>query len=220
MDPSKTASGNSMLGESSRSSRLSVGEAAARMAIDSESLNVSNGIDICLTSLRGSEDLDAEDWETEFSRVCEAIKKSSGGELFNASFGSVPSEERLADWLAMKWAPAVLKTYDIAGIRVGARPVYASRIGDSQVEIIWQELKDFKSTTVGKMIIEITKNGMVAKRQAGDARAGFGTVSSVPLPGEDILVRRLADAASQAMEKGLATKVSKTRNYLEVQFSS
>lgn len=162
MDPSKTASGNSMLGESSRSSRLSVGEAAARMAIDSESLNVSNGIDICLTSLRGSEDLDAEDWETEFSRVCEAIKKSSGGELFNASFGSVPSEERLADWLAMKWAPAVLKTYDIAGIRVGARPVYASRIGDSQVEIIWQELKDFKSNTVGKMIIEITKNGMVS----------------------------------------------------------
>jgi hypothetical protein len=33
-----------------------------------------------------------------------------------------------------------------------------------------------------------------------------------PLPGEDILVRRLADAAAQAVEKGLAVKVSVWRS--------
>jgi hypothetical protein len=154
-------------------------------------------------------DLPSDDeWAEEFSRAQEALEKNRNGELFSASFGSVKSLERLSDWLATKWAPAVLKTYDIAGIRVGARPVYASRIGENQVEIVWQELKDFKTTIVGKMIIQVFDNGLIARRAAGDANAGYGTISSKPLAGEDILVRRLAEAATQAVEKGLATKVS------------
>ena len=206
MDPSKSTSGNSMVGEDSRSSRFSVGEAAVRMATNS--LNIKSGIDVCLISLTGNDELEDDEWADEFGRVQDAVEKSIGGELFSASFGSVPSVERLADWVATKWAPAVLKTYDIAGIRVGARPVYASRIGENQIEIIWQELKDFKTNFVGKMVIEISETGIVAKRGAGDPSAGYGSVSSKPLNGEDILVRRLADAASQAMDKRLATKVS------------
>jgi hypothetical protein len=206
VDPSKTVSGNTMLGENSRSSRLAIGEAAVRMATNS--MNIKSGIDVCLTSLRGMESPGDEEWSEEFARAMDAMEKSKGGELFSTAFGSVPSIERLADWLATKWAPAVLKTYDIAGIRVGARPVYATRIGESKIEIVWQELKEFKTNFVGKMVIEVTDTGITAKRGAGDASAGYGSVSSKPLAGEDILVRRLADAATQAMEKGLAKKVS------------
>lgn len=206
IDPSTSASGNSMIGENSRSSRLAVGEAAVRMATKSFDLN--SGIDVCLTSLRGMESPDDDEWADEFTRVQEALL---GGVLFKASFGSVPSVERFADWLATKWAPAVMKTYDIAGIRVGARPVYASRIGEGEIEIVWQELKDFKTNFVGKMIIEVTETGITAKRGPGDPSAGYGSVSSTPLAGEDILVRRLSDAALQAMEKGLATKPAPTK---------
>jgi len=209
MDPSKSAAGTSMMGEDSRSSRLSVGEAAVRMA--TKSLNVKSGMDVCLTSLKGMDNLDDDEWADEFARVQDAVLKSVGGELFSASFGSVPSVERLADWLATKWAPAVLKTYEIAGIRVGARPVYASRIGENQVEIIWQELKDFKTNVVGKMVIDISETGILARRSPGDQSAGYGSISAKPLNGEDILVRRLADAASQAMDKGLATKPAPTK---------
>jgi hypothetical protein len=109
--------------------------------------------------------------------------------------------------LATKWAPAILRTYDIAAIRVGARPVYASRVGENGVEIAWQQLVDFSSVTVGKMAITVSDTGLVATRGAGDPSKGFGTVSRKPLSGEDVLVRRLADAVAQAMEKGLARKV-------------
>mmetsp|Transcript_17009 Transcript_17009/g.27631 ORF Transcript_17009/g.27631 Transcript_17009/m.27631 type:complete len:117 (+) Transcript_17009:1427-1777(+) len=47
---------------------------------------------------------------------------------------------------------------------------------------------------------------MMVSHGAGDASKGFFFISIMPLPGEDILVRRLADAASQAVEKGLAVK--------------
>merc|ERR1711957_816693 len=48
--------------------------------------------------------------------------------------------------------------------------------------------------------------GIAAVRGPGDAKSGFGSVSRKPLAGEDILVRRLSDAVTQAMEKGLAIK--------------
>lgn len=204
IDPSISVSGNTMMSDSSRSSRLSVGEAAVRMA--NKSFNMKNGVDICITSLRGMEALDDDEWSGEFDRVQTAMAAKGGAELFTAAFGSVPSVERFADWVATKWAPAVLKTYDIAGIRVGGRPVYASKTGEGEIEIVWQELKDFKSFVVGRMIIEITETGISARRGAGDASSGYGSISKTPLAGEDILVRRLSEAALQATEKGLATK--------------
>lgn len=195
-------------GEASPSSRISVGEAAVRMV--SKEVDVKDGLDVCLTSLKSINAPSGDEWSEEFSRIIEKLSSGLGSELFQASFGSVPSIERLTDWIATKWAPAVLKTYDIAGIRVGARPVYAIKISEGKVEIVWQELQDFKTQTVGKMIIEITKDGMTAKRKLVNA-SGATTVSK-QLAGEDILVRRLADAASQAVEKGLATKsVPKSR---------
>jgi hypothetical protein len=75
------------------------------------------------------------------------------------------------------------------------------------VEVVWQQLVDFESVTVGKMVIKVGDTGLVAVRGAGDASKGFGTVTRRPLAGEDVLVRRLADAVAQAMEKGLANKV-------------
>jgi hypothetical protein len=85
--------------------------------------------------------------------------------------------------------------------------VYASRVGENGVEIVWQRLVDFSSVTVGKMFITVSDTGLVATRGAGDSSKGFGTVSRKPLSGEDVLVRRLADAVAQATEKGLARKV-------------
>jgi len=215
IDPTVSVSGNTMMGESSRSSRLAVGEAAVRMATKSIPLSTAS-LDVCLTSLTGMEGPDEEDWVDDFKRAQQAATSPSA-ELFNAAFGSVPSIDRLADWMATKWAPAVLKTYDIAGIRVGARPVYASRVGDGKIEIVWQELKDFKTNFVGTMIIEVTESGITAVRGGGDASAGYGSVSRSPLNGEDILVRRLSDAAVQAIEKGLATKPAPTKRKKKVQ---
>ncbi len=40
----------------------------------------------------------------------------------------------------------------------------------------------------------------MAARGEGDKAKGFGKLSQVPLPGEDFLMRRLGDAASQAIE--------------------
>lgn len=164
-------------------------------------------IDIALSSYPGSEPPTDDEWNAEFSRALGMLSSPSGGAvLFNAEFSSVPSTARLAEWISTKWAPAILRSYEIAGIRVGARPVYATQ-SDNTVEIVWQDLVDFNPVTSGKMIIEVGVDGIIATRGGGDASKGFGSVSMKPLPGEDILVRRLADAAAQAVEKGLAVKV-------------
>jgi len=84
--------------------------------------------------------------------------------------------------------------------------VYAVQTEDNVVEIVWQELVNFQPVTSGRMVITVEETGLTAARGKGDETKGFGKVSRVPLPGEDILVRRLGDAASQAVEKGLATK--------------
>lgn len=207
IDPSVSVYANPALSSQTRSSRLSLGEAASLVAL--KAIPSKPSTDLCIASLRGSDILSEEEWNTEFTRVAESTAQSAGASstvLFTTDFGSVPNIERLADWLGTKWAPAILRTYDIAGIRVGARPVYASRTSPNSVEIVWQQLVNFESKTVGKMKIDVSDSGWVASRIAGDASQGFGKVSLKPLSGEDILIRSLADAASQAVEKGLATK--------------
>jgi hypothetical protein len=213
MDPSLSVSGNN-IGTGTRSSRHAVGEAAALMALQelpiksSAAGSSSSNLDVCVSSQVGTDPITMETWEAELRRVEGILKSGQGAQLFSAEFSKVPDVERLADWLATKWAPAVLRTYDIAAIRVGARPVYASRTGEGKVEIVWQQLLDnFESVTVGRMVIQVSNDGLVATRAAGDATKGYGDISKKPLNGESVLVRRLVDAASQAVEKGLAVKV-------------
>jgi len=209
-----------------QSSRHAVGDAAALMALGK--VPIMPGLDVCISSLTGTDEMTLEMWQKEFARVVaqqEEMQASAsatvlgGGQpvLFSTEFGSVPDVSRLADWLATKWAPAVLRTYDIASIRVGERPVYANRVpvppgnegkNVAAMEIVWQQLVDFQSATVGKMIVQVDEEGMVATRGPGDSTKGFGTVSRRPLAGEDVLIRRLAEAASQAVEKGLAKKMT------------
>jgi len=57
------------------------------------------------------------------------------------------------------------------------------------------------------MQLEVTKDVITATREAGDRSKGYGAISKKPLPGEDVLVRRLSDAVSQSIDKGLAKKV-------------
>ena len=198
----------------SKSNRLALGEAASRLGLGkiSTSSTTKATMDVSLSSFAGTDPPTGEEWNAEFERVTKMMSSSgssaSSAQLYRAEFSSVPSTKRLTEWIATKWAPAILRSYDIAGTRVGARPVYALQTSDTSVEIVWQELVEFNSVTSGKMIIEVDDNGLVASRGPGDASKGFGSLSRVPLPGEDILVRRLADAAAQAVEKGLAMKVS------------
>jgi hypothetical protein len=202
-------SGNIMASASRRTCRHAVGEVAALLATGS--LKVLSD-DISISSQPGTEEWTLDQWEDEFDRVRELISSGKATTLFSQEL-IVDNTERLADWLGMKWAPAVMRTYDIAAIRIGARPVYANRIDDSKVEIVWQELVNFETRIVGKMLLEVTKNGIVATREAGDRFKGYGSISKRPLPGEDVLVRRLADAASQSIEKGLAQKVRTITTY-------
>lgn len=206
IDPTYSVSGNLMLSkDTTRSSRLAVGEAAALMVL--ENVDIQPGLDVSLSSLRGKEPVPRTFWNDEFTRVLSLLASGQGSQLFSAEFGIVNNLPRFADWLATKWAPTVLRTFEIASIRVGGRPVYVTQPNSETVEIIWQQLVNFESAVVGKMTIEVTENSLVAWRGAGDLSKGFGDVSRTPLPGEDVLVRRLAEAASQAIEKGLATKV-------------
>jgi hypothetical protein len=207
VDPTLSVAGNLMMGSTTRSSRHAVGEAAALMAL--QKVPAVPGLDVCVSSQTGTDPVDLESWQQEFERCIQKISSGTDAQLFSAEFSNVPSTERLADWLTTKWATAVLRTYDIAAIRVGARPVYANRSpgGDGMLEIVWQELVDYNTVTVGKMIIEVTETGLTARRASGDAGKGYGTISRKPLNGEDVLVRRLSEAVSQAIEKGLATKV-------------
>jgi hypothetical protein len=196
-------SGNVMASSSLKSCRHAVGEAAALIAtgnipIPSEPVSISSQI--------GTEEWTLEQWQEEFGRMKELVASGKSSTLFSQDM-IVDDTERLGDWLATKWAPAVMRTYDIAAIRIGGRPVYATRTEPGQVEIVWQELVDFQSVVVGKMLLQVNENGITATRGAGDASKGFGSISKKPLPGEDVLVRRLAEAASQAVEKGLAKKV-------------
>jgi hypothetical protein len=205
VDPTLSISGNLMMGKTTRSSRHAVGEAAVLMTLGK--VPVQSGLDVCISSQQGTDPATGEEWEKEFQRVQEILSSGEAAQLFSTDFSSVPDTERLADWLATKWAPAVFRTYDIAAIRTGARPVFANRAGSGKVEIVWQQLVNFDSVTVGRMFIQVTDTGLTATRGAGDASKGFGSLSKKPLAGEDVLVRRLAEAASQAIEKGLANKV-------------
>jgi hypothetical protein len=161
---------------------------------------------VSISSQIGTEKVTIEKWQKEFERVKEVITSGKASDLFSQEM-IVDDTERLADWLATKWAPAILRTYDIAAMRIGARPVYATRSSSGTGEIVWQELVDFQSFVVGRMILQVNEDGITATRGAGDANTGFGAISTKPLPGEDVLVSRLAEAASQAIEKGLAKKV-------------
>jgi hypothetical protein len=231
MDPTLSVLSKSSLGNLEiRTSRHAVGRAAALLATQTLPITTTTtttttndiDLDVVVSSLVGSDAVPLETWQAEWARVEEM--EQSGGQggaqvvVFSASFSSVPDVERLANWLATKWAPAVLRTYDIAAIRRGARPVYASRTGDEgRVEIVWQQLDDESQAVIeaGKLIIQVNNDGLVATRAVGgDASSqGFGSVSrKAALPGETVLVRRLADAASQAIEKGLANKVSSETN--------
>jgi len=216
-------SGNVMgnvMGSSSqlKTCRHSVGESAALLAARKLSIpakSISNGRSptvISISSQAGTDVWTLEQWEKELDRVQELVDSGKALTLFSSQDMIVADTERLADWLATKWAPAVMRTYDIAAIRIGARPVSTARSGDGRVDITWQELVDFDSVVVGTMILQVTENGITATRGPGDALKGYGSISTMPLNGEDVLVRRLAEAASQAIEKGLAKKIPRKKS--------
>jgi hypothetical protein len=211
VDPTLTVAGNVMMGKTTRSSRHAVGEAAALMILDQ--VPIQSGLDVCVSSQQGMDPFTVDEWMKEFQRVETVLASGEAAELFAVDFASVPNIERFADWIATKWAPAVLRTYDIAAIRTGARPVYANRAGPGRIEIVWQQLVNYDPVTVGRMYIQIADTGMKATRGPGDTTKGFGSLSLKPLAGEDVLVRRLAEAASQAVEKGLANKVRNDHVY-------
>lgn len=196
-------SGNVMASTSRKACRHAVGEAAALLATGTLQALAE---DVSISSQAGTDVWTLDQWEEEFDRVKELIASGKASTLFSQEM-IVDNTERLAEWLATKWAPAVMRTYDIAAIRIGARPVFANRVEGSKVEIVWQELVNFETFFVGKMLLEVTENGITATRGPGDASRGYGFISKKPLPGEDVLVRRLADAAAQSIEKGLAKKV-------------
>ena len=90
--------------------------------------------------------------------------------------------------------------------------------GRGTVEIVWQQLDDeFQAVTAGKMHHSSEWWWTCCDTSCGRCQArDLGVYHDKPLPGETVLVRRLADAASQAIEKGLANKVSVTSTRTEL----
>ena len=103
------------------SSHHVVGQAAALLAMQTLPITT-NELDVSILSLVGSDAVPLEMWQAKLAQVKEMEQFGQGAQVFSASFSSVPDIEWLANWLATKWAPAVLQTYDIAAIRRGAQP--------------------------------------------------------------------------------------------------
>ena len=99
VDPTLSVSGNLMMGSNTRSSRHSVGEAAALLALGKVAIE-KEGLDVCISSQRGSEPVPLDAWDQEFQRVQATLSTTGGAQLFSAEFSSVPDVKRLADWCA------------------------------------------------------------------------------------------------------------------------
>lgn len=179
-----------------------VGQAAALVAC--EDLPTSAGADITISSSAGLDKFTT--WQNELDRVQEQQSQLDRGLVFSQQFSDVPDVARLSQWLCQKWGPTVLtKEYDLAAIRSGARPVYLKQNSDSQVEIVWQKLnKDtYQSEPAGKLLLDIVQDDGKTGWTLTATRQNVPSLKNKPLNGEAVLVRRLADAASQATEKGL-----------------
>lgn len=106
VDPTRSVAGNLMTGSGSRSSRHAVGDAAALVALGKVFVSGGDGeMDVCVTSLRGTDEVPEEMWNQEFQRAQRMMSSGvSGGAdgtapvLFVAEFSSVPDVRRLADW--------------------------------------------------------------------------------------------------------------------------
>jgi hypothetical protein len=112
-----------ILSGASKSNRISVGSTLSRLATNQLSLpeNISS-VDIVLSSYPGTDAPTDRGWKDEFQRALQMIASPTGGAtLFATEFTVVPSTAPLAEWIATKWAPVILCSYDVAGIRVRAR---------------------------------------------------------------------------------------------------
>jgi len=229
LPPKTSGAGSKMFSEEATvdfsTCRHAVGEAAALLATSTVKLTsfsaISGTVDLCVSSLPGIQKFDL--WQPELERAQKQQSQTDSGLVFSQDFGTIPDPNRFSNWLCKKWGPTVLqKTYDLAAIRTGARPVYLTQTSETEVEIVWQELKDdtFQSVETGKLVISIAQKDATATGKPLYSMKAMRVPSNGgnPLNGESILVRRLADAASQAMEKGLATappRMKKTKKEIE-----
>lgn len=201
-----------------RTSRLSIGEASAAYLVSSDSSSKQQRQELLLSSTRGLYPLSMQDWNNEFAKVITTTtattpSKDQGG-VYSIQFGSIPSAKRLFDWLETKWAPAILRSYDIAGIRVGVRPVSTKRTSENQLDILFQTLdtKTYQSTNIGKLLIMLQEDQttIVVKREIIDRdfleQSSKKRKKKYLFQGEDVLLRSLEDASNQAIDKKLATK--------------
>jgi len=209
---------------SPRTSRLSIGEASAAY-LASDVAGTKERQEILLSSTKGLYQLSQEDWNLEFDKVVRTSSSSKqplnlNGELLTIPFGSIPSTKRFVDWLETKWAPAILRSYDIAGIRVGERPVSTVRTSEDEFNILFQTLdtNTFQSTSIGKLIISLSQDEnpvVVVKREITNKDFLEAVTNDKSkrkkkniFQGEAVLLRSLEDASNQAVEKGLATKIT------------
>lgn len=216
---------------SPRTSRLSIGEASAAYLLSDTVDNTKRRQEFLLSSTKGLYPLSLLDWNMEFNKVITTSSPSLSikqqldfdNEILSIKFGTIPSIKRFFDWLETKWAPAILRSYDIAGIRVGERPVSTVRVGEDIISILFQTLdtKTYESTSVGKLIISLDRNNndnptIIVKREVTDSNFLESITSGKKkrknkknlFQGEDVLLRSLEDASNQAIEKKLATKIT------------
>jgi len=221
VDPSRSSMGYAMTGSTARTSRLTIGEAAALVALG----KLPALQDISITSLTGSNEITMDIWKEEFERAAEPpVPGDESKVLFTTSFTNVPDTGKLANWLTRRWFPKLLKTIEIDTDEARKVLVGAVREPDSNIMHIrwmtvppvpfWRGRKKEEMELVlrGAVAVEITKTGLVARREGGDVASGFGEVNEEPLPGEDIIVPALAEAASLAIARGLAEKKSEAKH--------
>ena len=123
VDPTLSVTGNLMMGSNTRSSRHAVGEAAALMALGKVTIE-RDGLDVCVSSQRGSDAVSVELWDKEFQRVQAMLANGGGSEgapLFSAEFSSVPDIKRLADWYVCACVHWMLRCFHSYSIPVSNR---------------------------------------------------------------------------------------------------
>lgn len=182
--------------------RDSLAEATARCVVRGTPLET------LVLSIAGEAPTEKE-WNVLFNR----FSSSSDAELLRVEFGSISKPTQLINWLTDQWFPQALIEADAAVTLSGARPVRATKVSDTAVQIKWEDLQpDMSVKMVGALEIRIQPVGAdsatgqtpsLTVKRVGTSQGG------VALPGEMQLLDKLVEGINkQVYKKQLATPLA------------
>ena len=186
-----TAVGTNKYASTEMCTRDSLAEATAR--------SVSRGVPIesLVLSIEGEIPTEKE-WNALFNR----FSSSSDAELLRVEFGTISKPAQLMNWVADQWFPQALIEADAAVTLSGARPVRATKMTDSSVQIKWEDLQpDMSVRMVGALEIRILQQDSSTANPCLTVKRLSGGAQGVTLPGEMQMLDKLVEGINKSVYK-------------------